>query len=80
MENELKDKNPEPQNCWDFWDCPKEVRDECPAYKTNSGRECFFVAENFCPRLRKKEVEHCWQCPWYQKIKPELNKHSHQKE
>ncbi len=45
----------EPQNCWDFWDCPKEVRDECPAYKTNSGRECFFVAENFCPRLRKKE-------------------------
>lgn len=58
------------ENCWDFWDCPKEVRDECPAYKTNSGRDCYDLAAEFCPRLNT-EFKFCWECTWYKKIKPE---------
>ena len=59
----------EPQSCWEFWNCPKEVRDECPAYTTNSGKECFYLAEHFCPRL-KTEFKSCSECPWYKKMKP----------
>ena len=65
----------EPQNCWEFWNCQKEVRAKCPAYITDSGRDCFDLAENFCPRL-KKEFKNCWECPWFKKLQlnPDFDK------
>ena len=59
----------ESENCWEFWDCPGEVKDNCPAYKTNSGRDCYDLATEFCPRL-KNDFKFCWECPWYKIIKP----------
>jgi hypothetical protein len=52
------------QNCWEFWNCPKDVKEKCPAYATDSGKACFYLAEKFCPRL-EKEYKSCWECPWY---------------
>ena len=66
-----RSNNMEPQNCWEFWDCPAEIRDICPAFTTKSGRECYDLAKDFCPKL-KKEFEHCWECPWYKKVKKTL--------
>ena len=64
----------EPKNCWEYWDCPEEIRDRCPAYTIPySGRECFYYAKDFCPKL-KHEFEHCWECPWYKKIKSDSDK------
>lgn len=63
----------EHKNCWDFWECPEETRKNCPAYKTDSGRDCYDLAREFCPRL-KVDFEHCWECPWYKKVKEEDEK------
>lgn len=62
-------KEKEPQNCWDFWQDPKKLREKCPAYQTHSGRECWFVATEYCPRL-KREFKYCWDCPWFKKLNP----------
>lgn len=61
----------EAKNCWEFWNCPPEIRENCPAYQTNSGQECWLVAKDFCPR-RKTKYKHCWECPWFQKLNPDF--------
>jgi len=55
------------QNCWDFWKCDEKVKNDCPAYKTDSGRECWLSATNYCPYL-KKEFKTCDECPWFKKV------------
>lgn len=42
-------KSGDPQCCWDYWKCKNEVRKGCPAYKTDSGKECWLVATDYCP-------------------------------
>ena len=54
----------EKRNCWEFWNCRKEARDECPAFLTYHGMDCFDFAENYCPRI-KNDFQHCFECPWY---------------
>ena len=56
-----------PRNCWEFWNCPKEVRDDCPAFITFHGMNCYDFSEN-CPKI-DKGFQHCRECPWYKKIK-----------
>jgi hypothetical protein len=56
----------EPQNCWEFWDCQKEIKDLCPAYVTDFGRECFNIADDYCLRV-KTEFKDCSECPWFKK-------------
>ena len=58
----------EADSCWKFFNCPEETRNECPAYTTNSGEECFYLAKDFCPKV-KEDFKHCWECPWYKKVK-----------
>ena len=70
----MKDKI-EPQNCWEFWNCPNEVKSKCAAFKYNSGKECWMLessAEPKCSRL-KTDFEYCWQCPWFKKMHPEFD-------
>jgi hypothetical protein len=57
----------ESQNCWEYWDCPEEDKENCPAYTTNSGRDCFYMAESFCPK-KERDFQYCWECPWYEKV------------
>ena len=59
------------ENCWEFWDCQVGMRNECPAYTLKAGKDCFNLATDFCPRL-KVEFKHCWECPWYKKVKQDL--------
>lgn len=70
MANNIE-RNKEPQNCWEFWDCAKEIKEECPAYKADRGRECWIFASNFCPK-RKTDYERCFECPWVRKLNSEL--------
>ena len=63
----------EVKNCWDFEKCSKEVRDNCPAYKYNSGKECWLIAGsiNKNPHCQKiKDGIECWECEWYKKRNP----------
>ena len=69
----------EAQNCWEYWNCPKDVRDKCPAYTTNSGRSCWMVAGSFtvgetkCARVVHK-FEYCWDCPWFKIANPDFDR------
>ncbi len=56
-----------PRNCWNFWKCDQKTKKNCPAYKSDSGRECWLVATDYCPLL-KKEFKTCDECTWFKKI------------
>ena len=66
------------QNCWEFWNCPKEVRDQCEAYTSNCGRECWMVVGHIvtkfkkCPKL-SNVYKNCTECPWYKKLKEKID-------
>ena len=58
----------ESQNCWEFLNCPKKIREKCNAYRQNSGNECWLVwakAETGC--YGNKKYNGCLNCSWFQK-------------
>ncbi|VVB59376.1 Uncharacterised protein [uncultured archaeon] len=63
------------KNCWEFWKCSKNIHEKCPAYETDSGRECWMVAGTFrkegCPKLKKK-YKSCLDCTWFKKLNPDF--------
>lgn len=69
-EKEFSQKtNPdEMQNCWDFYKCDEKIKKNCPAYKSDSGRECWLVATDYCPYLKEKGFRTCDECPWFKKM------------
>ena len=62
------------KNCWEFMDCPKELRNDCPAFRYNMGNECWFLTkiEHGCP-IRGKD-EGCVDYPWFLKKEQETLK------
>lgn len=62
-----------PKNCWEFMGCDKKARGKCPAYTTDSGKECWFVASHYkaggCPKA-KGDYRNCFECPWFRKLNP----------
>ncbi|MDF1498103.1 MAG: HAMP domain-containing protein [Patescibacteria group bacterium] len=62
------DKKREPQNCWEYWNCKKDIRENCESYKTNSGKECWLVASGQCPRSKERGIKDCQNCSWYKII------------
>ncbi len=64
-----KSKAKEPEYCWDFWKCDEKLKQNCPAYKSDSGKECWLVATDYCPHL-KNEFKTCYECPWFKKNNP----------
>lgn len=68
--------NKEPQNCWDFHNCPKDIRDNCVAYKMNLGRKCWAVASYVpegCPKTYR-DFKYCCDCLWFKKLNPKNKK------
>jgi hypothetical protein len=65
--------NKEVESCWEYWNCPKEVRNDCPAFLTYHGTDCYDFAENYCSK-GDKEFKHCRECPWYKKVKQDLKR------
>jgi hypothetical protein len=69
-----------PQNCWEFWNCSKKEGGQCPAYISDSGRECWMVAGHTvtelkkCLRLTTKKFKTCFECHWYKKMNPGSDK------
>jgi hypothetical protein len=69
----------EPRNCWEFWNCKDEIRNNCIAYKTSSGAECWMLVgsiarkELHCPKLENR-FKDCSECSWFKKMRPDFNK------
>ena len=71
--------NKEPQNCWEFWNCPEVARKKCPAYEYKMGRECWMIASSFngegCPKTKGMGMKFCMNnCDWFKKLNPDLSK------
>jgi hypothetical protein len=62
-------KKAEPKNCWEFLNCPKEIKEACLAYKKNLGRACWTVPYGLSG-APKKDFKMCKTCPWYRKLNP----------
>ena len=61
------------ENCWEFWNCPKNDSEQCVAYKSAAGKECWMLAGHIvtefkkCPRI-SNEIQDCLDCPWYKQL------------
>ena len=60
--------------CWEYLDCPQEVRENCQAYTSRNGKECWMVSEKRCGggtasrgSIEEKLVE-CSRCEYYTKV------------
>jgi len=56
----------DPQNCWEYMKCPKNLRDKCEAYTEGYGNECWLLPKynlKGCPA----HPDSCFNCPWYKK-------------
>lgn len=71
MENKNKKEitqNKEPQNCWEFWGCPEELKEECTAYRGNMGRQCWIVSGISKKNKTNRRDLDCTNCEWYKKV------------
>ena len=65
------------KNCWDFWKCPVDRKENCHAYKADLGDKCWIVVghpvglSNKCPKLINN-FKSCFECPWFKKMNPDL--------
>ena len=63
----MAEVNKESENCWDFWDCSENKRNNCLVYKKSLGRSCWYVPSYARPSC-EGDFKHCWECPWYKKV------------
>ena len=63
---DIEGKMKEPQNCWDFWRCPKSSKERCLIYRRKYGKRCWFLAG--CSPQADREFADCWLCPWYLEV------------
>jgi len=64
-------KEDEPQNCWEFSNCSKEIREKCKAYKRKLGKVCWLIGSDIdtgCYCYNK--YDGCINCPWFKKNNP----------
>lgn len=64
----------EPQNCWEYWNCEKEAREECLVFHNSFGKECWLMTEicrkhESSPKFKKK-LKDCFDCSWFKKLNP----------
>ena len=62
----------EPQNCWEFWNCPQETKENCLVYIRNLGKSCW-TAPYSCSGSIKKDFQKCLECQWYKKLNKKEN-------
>jgi hypothetical protein len=60
-------------NCWEFYTCPKERQETCPAYMQGAGRSCWLVAGTLCGGrvhgTHAKKIGDCQICDFFIRIK-----------
>jgi transcriptional regulator with XRE-family HTH domain len=59
------------KSCWDLKQCPKEVREDCPAWEFNAGYLCWFINGTICEgevqENWQKKIKICRQCQVFQR-------------
>lgn len=57
-------------NCWQYMDCPTEIKETCEVYLANMGDQCWLLMhiKRGCPASKK--YDGCLNCPWYKEKNP----------
>ncbi len=59
-------------NCWEFYTCPEERQQACPAFTRKAGRSCWIVAGTLCggqvQGTMAKKIGDCRMCDFYIRI------------
>lgn len=50
--------------------CPEDIKENCEAYKLNSGKECWLLIDVDKGCQAFKENGGCFSCSWYKKYNP----------
>jgi hypothetical protein len=52
-------------NCWEFHQCPEEIRKDCYVYNAGLGKTCWqFVGYAHVAEYALDKFESCANCPW----------------
>lgn len=60
-----------PENCWEYWKCPKRNREKCKVFQLDMGSQCYNVSHDFRPQ-RKREFDDCFDCAWFRRTQPHV--------
>lgn len=56
-------------NCWEYQKCKSELRDNCPAFLRNMGKDCWKVTGTLCKGIIQKDlktkIHQCNICNFY---------------
>ena len=61
------------ERCWEFMNCPQDIRKECVAYESDAKEPCW-VLNQAMGRDGCAILNTCKRCPWFLKNHPNLNK------
>lgn len=52
-------------SCWEYMNCPENIKTTCQVFIKNMGSECWFIMslKKSCPASIK--YGSCFACPWY---------------
>ena len=64
--------NNRPKNCWEFWNCPEEIRKNCEVFKLKAGNKCWFMHTMAKGCKRTEEIGGCFTCEWFKKNNPDI--------
>lgn len=57
------------ENCWEYWGCNEEMKNNCSVFKSDLGKECWLGLDPYLTKA-EREFKDCWGCPWYLKQHP----------
>lgn len=60
-----------PEHCWNFMNCPNDVREQCVAYKSDTKEPCW-VLNQVGGRDGCSILGTCKGCPWFLKNNPDF--------
>jgi hypothetical protein len=61
-------------NCWDFMDCPENLRRDCWVYRLNFGKQCWNLKEKARREFNWNNTGGCFNCKFYDHISRKIIK------
>jgi len=69
-------KNDTSEHCWEFMNCPRDTKNDCFVYKSDTHEPCWILNQIVKKKDRYKILDTCKHCPWFLKNNPGLNQNN----
>ena len=50
------------ENCWEYWNCPTKVKENCPAFLAKKSKTCWLLSRDYYPKRKEAGFKNCWNC------------------